>query len=132
MMFNLRSLLTLIAALILPSAVLSQDLKGVWRTESTERGHIEVEISQCGAALCGTIIRARDPDGVSGPYEHLGRKMIWNMMPTGTKGAWDSGKIWDPRNGRTYNSRMALQNGKLVVTGCMLGICQSQTWLAVR
>jgi uncharacterized protein (DUF2147 family) len=108
-----------------------QDDNGLWRTEFTERGHLEIEFAPCGAAPCGTILRVRDPEGTIGPYEYVGRQIVWDMMPAGTQGGWTDGKIWDPRNGRTFNSRMALENGNLVVTGCVLGNCQSQTWRPV-
>lgn len=124
--------LLIVAILALPVAALAQDATGVWRTESTERGHIEVEISRCAAMLCGTIIGARDPSGQPGPYEHMGKRMIWDMKADAAAGSWSGGKIWDPRNGRSYNSRMSLENGRLKVAGCVLGICQSQTWQRVR
>lgn len=124
--------LIVIALFVLPTSVFAQDANGLWQTQTNEQGHLEIEIEKCGAALCGTIVRARNPDGVSGPHEHLGKRMIWDMQPTDQAGSWANGKIWDPRNGRTFNSRMTLENGQLSVAGCVLGICQSQTWVRVR
>lgn len=124
--------LFILALFVLPTSAFAQDANGLWPTQTNEQGYLEIEIEKCGAALCGTIVRARNPDGVSGPYEHLGKRMIWDMKPTDQAGSWANGKIWDPRNGRTFNSRMTLENGQLSVAGCVLGICQSQTWVRVR
>jgi len=124
--------LFILALFVLPTSAFAQDANGLWRTQTNEQGHLEIEIEKCGAALCGTIVRARNPDGVSGPYEHLGKRMIWDMKPTDQADSWANGKIWDPRNGRTFNSRMTLENGQLSVAGCVPGICQSQTWVRVR
>jgi uncharacterized protein (DUF2147 family) len=126
-------LLFLIATAILPTIAVAQaEVTGLWRTEDTERGHLEINISPCGAALCGIIVAARSAQAETSPYEHLNRRMVWDMQATSKPGSWTGGKIWDPRNGRTFNSRMALEKGKLKVSGCVLGVCQSQTWTRVR
>jgi len=111
----------------MPLAAAAKDATGIWRTESTQDGYLEVRIAPCGAALCGTILRARDLQGREQPYPHTGRVMIRDMAPTGA-GTWGNGQIWDPRNHRTFRSRMELSGRSLAVSGCVLGICQSQTW----
>lgn len=128
----LRFFLTLLTFAALPLTAAAQDITGLWRTEATERGYLEIDVQPCGAALCGTIARGRNLAGETGPYEHTGRQIFWDMTATGAAGSWDGGKIWDPRNGRTYNSRMSVNGGQLSVSGCVLGLCQSQTWLRVR
>jgi len=115
-----------------PGIALAQGVEGIWRTEATEEGTLEIRLAPCaGNALCGTILRARDLQGREQPYPHTGRQMIWGMTPAGT-GRWSDGRIWDPRNGRTFNSRMQAQGDALVVVGCVLGICQRQVWQRVR
>jgi uncharacterized protein (DUF2147 family) len=126
-----RALLAALVALAAPVAALAQDATGVWRTEATDEGYLEVRIAPCGEALCGTILGARDLAGQPQPYEHAGRRMIRDMVPTGP-GAWAGGEIWDPRNGRTFRSRMALSGGGLTVSGCVLGFCQDQLWRRVN
>jgi len=127
----IQNLGLLVAFLTLPITAFAQDATGIWRTEATERGHLEIEISSCGAMYCGTIVGARGPQGQTGPYEHMGRRLIWDMQPDGA-GSWSGGKIWDPRNGRSYNSRMTLSGGQLTVSGCLLSVCKSQVWRRVR
>jgi uncharacterized protein (DUF2147 family) len=111
-----------------PVAGAAQDATGIWRTEATEQGYLEVRVAPCVAtALCGTILRARDLQGQEQPYEHRGKKMIRDMVATGPA-TWSNGRIWDPRNNRTFRSRMELAGNRLLVSGCVLGVCQSQTW----
>ena len=113
---------------LLPLAAMADDARGLWRTEPTDDGYLEVQVAPCdGAALCGTILRARDRAGQEQPYPHTGRQMIWAMIPDGP-GRWRDGQIWDPRNDRTFNSRMEVQGNSLMVAGCVLGFCQRQSW----
>jgi uncharacterized protein (DUF2147 family) len=112
----------------MPLAAMAQDVTGIWRTELTEEGHLEVQIEACGdTTLCGTILRARDLDGNEQPYEYAGKRMIWDMVASSPT-SWVDGQIWDPRDNRTYRSRMQLSEGNLLVSGCVLRICQTQTW----
>jgi uncharacterized protein (DUF2147 family) len=122
------ALALLIAA---PLPALAQDATGLWRSEATEEGTIEVKIAPCGPALCGTILRARDLAGTEQPYPHSGKPMIWGMVADGP-GHWSGGQIWDPRNGRTFASKMELSGNRLIVAGCVLGICQRQNWQRVN
>lgn len=121
-------LFTCALAIGVPIAAVAQDATGIWRTEATEEGYLEVQIAPCGqAALCGTILHARDVQGRQQPYEHTGKAMIWDMVTDGPT-TWSNGRIWDPRNDRTFRSRMELSGDRLLVSGCVLGICQSQVW----
>lgn len=107
---------------------LAQDIHGVCRTELTDEGYLEVNIEACDTnLLCGTILRARDPQGNEQPYEHTGKRMIWDMVASGpTK--WEDGQIWDPRRDRNFRSHMELSGDTLLVSGCAFRICQTQTW----
>lgn len=116
---------------LLAGGAMAEDVLGTWRTEATVDGYLEVRISNCGQALCGEIVRARNPQGIEGPFEHIGRQMIWGMSPTSQPNAWDGGQIWDPISDRTFNSRMELTDAGLMVSGCVLGICRSQRWRRV-
>ncbi len=121
---------TFVSALLMGASLSAQaqDINGLWRTELTEQGYLEVSIEACETnMLCGTILRARDPEGNEQPYEHTGKRMIWGMVASGPTN-WGDGKIWDPRNDRTVNSRLELSGDTLLVTGCMFRICQTQNW----
>lgn len=125
------SKVTALLALILPFPLMAQDAQGTWATEKTDQGHLEIRISPCGAALCGTVIRAVDLKGRPGEHPAVGRKMVWDMMPNGA-GKWSGGQIWDPRRDKTFKSKMEVTGQGLKVSGCVLAICQSQVWRAVK
>lgn len=108
---------------------------GTWQTEPGDTGgYLHVEISSCGAALCGTIAKAFDANGaVSGDYAHIGKPMIWDMAAAGGD-AYRGGKIWAPDKDKTYRSKMSLKGDQLTVKGCVAGgaICRGQTWQRVK
>lgn len=127
----MRKCLVLAAMALWASNAWAQDARGLWQTEMTSEGALEIRISSCGSVLCGVIETARTPDGSAAEYPHLGKQMIWDMMADGAA-SWSNGKIWDPRNDRTFNSKMALNGNSLSVSGCFLGICQRQTWTRIK
>jgi uncharacterized protein (DUF2147 family) len=46
---------------------------------------------------------------------------------------WEGGRIYDPNNGKSYNSYLALNaDGSLKVAGCISFICRSQRWTRIR
>lgn len=127
----MRHLFVILALICAPGIAAAQDATGTWATERTPDGQLHIQVAPCGAALCGTIVAAFGPNGETGPYEHMGRRMVWDMAPSGA-GEWRGGKIWDPRNDRTFNSRMSLSGRQLTVSGCVLGLCQGQVWTRVN
>ena len=116
---------------ILPVSVAADGATGVWRSQPTEQGHIEITIQPCGATLCGVITRAINTQGQAGDFAHLGRRMIWDMSPVG-QNRWSGGKIWDPIKDKTYSSKLELKGSALHVSGCVLGFCQARIWQRVR
>lgn len=129
----MRVLLVLLAfnSLFIPTKTLASDVLGLWRTEPTEQGTLEVRVSTCGQKVCGVIETARDPNGDVASYPHIGKYMIWDMTPNG-EDSWNKGKIWDPRNDRTFSSKMAVSGDQLTVSGCLLGLCRTQVWVKVN
>lgn len=114
---------------------LADPATGTWQTEASDTGgYLHVTVKACGAALCGTIAKAFAADGsASADYEHLGKKMIWDMSADGG-GAYSGGKIWAADKNKTYASKMALSGNSLTVKGCVAGgaICRGQTWARVK
>ena len=121
------------AALSLAAAGAQADAIGLWATEKNDEGqYLTVEIKPCGEKLCGFIQSAVDGDGVANPnYQHLGRQMIFDMVPDGP-GKWDDGKIWAPDADETYSSNMELDGDVLTVEGCVIIICRGQDWTRVN
>ncbi|WP_111735214.1 DUF2147 domain-containing protein [Roseovarius amoyensis] len=125
--------LAALAAFIGAGAALADPAEGAWRTQPGDTGgYLHVDIYGCGDALCGVIRKAISKDGTERTdYEHLNRRMLWDMQPQGG-GAYGGGKIWTPDRDKTYNSKMQLSGNSLTVKGCVLGICRGQTWSRLR
>ncbi|HEV2603693.1 MAG TPA: DUF2147 domain-containing protein [Microvirga sp.] len=95
-----------------PSAVL-----GDWLVAD---GSARINIQPCGPNLCGTVVWAKSGD-------RLGAQILRAMKPAGDN-RWE-GTIFDPRSGRTYESKITLRGSSLRVEGCMMGLlCGGETW----
>jgi uncharacterized protein (DUF2147 family) len=105
----------------------ADSIVGEWYTEG-ERSI--VEIARCGDLYCGKIIWLKvpkDEDGkdkvdVKNPDESMrGRPILGLPLLTDCtyKGAnkWEGGKIYDPKNGKTYTCKMTLEGNTLKVRG---------------
>ena len=93
-------------------------------------GHIEV--TNCGATICGTLVKSFSSDGSNLVTDNLGKKIIWDMENLGG-GNYGKGKIWSPDRDKTYKSKMVLSGNNLAVSGCVLGICRDGgTWTRVK
>ena len=105
-------------------AVAAEDsVLGSWLTAD---GKSRVEIAHCGSELCGTIIWLQEPtypadDEMAGqvkvdrnnPDSELQKRPIMGLpMLSGfhydADNVWEGGKIYDPRNGKTYSCRLTL------------------------
>ena len=133
--------LAVFTTLALGTSAHATDGKAVYGTWLTESGSAVVAITDCGNATpCGTIIRLTgtedqgaldtanpDPDMAKKPL--VGAPMLWGFKPKKKK--WSSGKIYNAENGKTYKSKLELQDdGTLEVKGCVGPICQAQVWTA--
>ena len=122
-------------ATLATSALADDPVDGLWKTQPGDSGgYLHVSIEPCGSAICGTIDTAFDASGdQSLNYEHLGKKIIWDMVPQGD-GTYGGGKIWAPDADKTYNSKMSLNGDSLTVKGCVAGglICRGQIWTRIR
>ena len=57
----------------------------------------------------------------------LGMVIMWDMKLK--KGKWSGGRILDPEKGKTYRSKIWLEDGKLRVRGYLGPFYRTQTWL---
>lgn len=130
----MRKLMMMTAALSLMGGMAMADpAEGLWRTAPGDTGgYLYVQVSKCGNALCGVIKQAFDKSGqVSEGYEHVGKRMLWDMQPNGD-GSYAQGKIWAPDRDKTYNSKMNLDGDRMEVSGCVLIVCRGQTWVRMQ
>ena len=126
------------AALLLaaPMAAAAQpaSITGRWLTAD---GRGLVEIKACGAALCGRIIQVLNPrpnqptTDIHNPDPAKRTRPIQGMeILSGftASGDWWSGRIYDPKSGKTYSSWLQLNGATLTVKGCIGPFCQTQIW----
>ena len=117
-------------------------IAGEWLTEGN---WATVRISPCpgqGDRLCGRIVSLKQPNDAAGRPKRdtanadaklrsrpvVGMPFITGFRAAGP-GRWTGGKIYNPGDGKTYAARLAINgNGSLKVSGCVLVICQAQTW----
>lgn len=127
------------AVLAAGPAFAADPVEGDWLTQG---GSAKVRIAPCAAQpakMCGTIswlknpadakaTDANNPDPALRKRSILGLPMIRDFKPA-ARGRWTGGKIYDPNSGKTYDSRISVNpDGTLKVEGCVVVVCQAQTW----
>jgi uncharacterized protein (DUF2147 family) len=133
-----------VSAAILPFAASAADdpVIGMWWNQDR---NAKIEIAPCGNSVCGRIAWMEEPnrpDGtpkldVNNDDESLQSRPILGMQIIGgfektEAGKWEDGEIYNPQDGNTYDSNLAVnEDGSLGVEGCVLFICQEQTWAPV-
>lgn len=117
----------------------AQPIAGKWLTED---GSAIVQVGPCGSVTCGriaTVVKARPgapTADVNNPDAKLRTRPIVGLpILSGFSDAGEDwrGRIYDPRNGKSYKSIVArAADGSLKVKGCISFICQTQTWKPAR
>lgn len=104
---------------------------GLWLTEADKKGQVaHVSVTECGAALCGKIVKAFNPSGEQITTPNVGKRVFWNMTPVG--GGKYEGRAFVPAHDREYAGQMTLNGNRLNVGGCLGPICMSQDWTKVQ
>ena len=127
-------------------AASTDNLKGTWT--SKEEGDSLIEIYDCGEHLCGRLVSLTEPLGdddlpkkdTKNQDESLrDRPLAGIIFLTGftynaQKKAWDGGRIYNARDGKTYKSTLTFEDGELNVRG-FVGIPlfgQTDVWVEVE
>ncbi len=138
---KIRHLLAALTAMAAGPAVASAnlDVSGRWLTGERTA---QIEVKDCGdGSPCGTVVwvkpnpkgvlDAKNPDPSLRTRPLVGVRLLYAFHRGET--AWDGGRIYDARSGRTYQARISRSpDGTLSVTGCLGPFCQSQTWTPVK
>ena len=126
-------LFALAAVLIIgATGAFADPVHGTWQTSPDDNGNFgHIEMSACGAASCGVLVRAYDGAGKQVQSDRVGQRIVWDMVAKGG-GAYGNGKVYAPDRDKTYNSKMTLSGEFLKVEGCVLGICRGNTWKRVN
>lgn len=133
------TLFAAVLALSATPALAADPVEGEWLTQA---GSAKVRISPCAGRpdrMCGLISWVRNPAEARASDQNnpdpslrarpiMGLPLIRDFKPAGP-GRWTGGKIYDPNSGKTYDSKMRVNpDGTLKVEGCVLMVCQAQTW----
>ena len=123
-------------------ALSQSDPSGAWLTQA---GDARVQVSRCGAGICGRIVWLRDPidpktrkpqvdDKNQNPALQrrpiMGLSLFSGMQPSGAS-KW-SGKIYNADDGQTYTAHVTVKSSSaLEVEGCVGVLCGGETWTRV-
>ncbi|MCR5877353.1 DUF2147 domain-containing protein [Phenylobacterium sp. J367] len=138
----MRLMLAAALALVATPALAADPVEGDWFNKDASA---RVKLAPCAGSadrLCGTIVWLKAPNDTAGqpkkdvnnPDAKLRARGIVGLpflrdFKRAEPGRWTGGKIYDPESGKTYDSKLRLNgDGSLKLEGCVLMICQAQTW----
>lgn len=110
---------------------------GQWLSED---GAGKIALAPCSSnpsLLCGSITWVdpkRPQKDIHNPELSLRTRpivgvMVVRDMKNQGPGRWGGGKVYDPETGKTYDGKVrSMGPDKVHLDGCILMICQSQTW----
>jgi len=129
---EMKKLMLTMALALLSMAGYSQEVLGKWLTEA---GDAQVEIYQSGDKLNGRIVwLAQGPETKDkhNPDESLrSRKLMGVNILSGlskSKDRWEGGRIYNPKNGKSYKCAIWLDGEQLKVRGYLGMFYETQTW----
>jgi uncharacterized protein (DUF2147 family) len=126
------------------ATALAADPMGTWYTESKDS---QVRITNCGGALCGTLVALKEPidpatgrpkldknnaDASKQSRPLLGVQIVLGMKPSGPD-QW-SGSVYNASDGKTYSGSFTMTGDNTAeLKGCVMSIiCKSQTWTRAK
>ncbi len=121
----------------------AQDIIGKWKTidDNTGKARSIVEIYKKGDKVFGKVVKlfrepGEDPDPIceecSGKKKNqkvIGMEIITDMVFDEDDNEYDKGEILDPENGKVYDCKLWVEDGKLKVRGYLYFLYRTQTWL---
>jgi uncharacterized protein (DUF2147 family) len=120
------------------------DPLGKWYTADNDS---QVRITNCGGALCGTLVWLKTPidpatgqpkldknnaDAAKQSRPLLGVPIVLAMTPSGA-GVW-SGDVYNASDGKTYSGSFTMTGDDTAdLKGCVMSIiCKTQTWTRAK
>ena len=110
----------------------AQGIMGKWYTEA---GDAQVEIYQQGDKINGKIVWLQqgpetkdkhNPDTKLKERKLMGVNILSGLSKS--KDKWEGGKIYNPKNGKTYKCTIWLEGNNLKVRGYLGIFYETQTW----
>ncbi|MEZ5715010.1 MAG: DUF2147 domain-containing protein [Paracoccaceae bacterium] len=104
----------------------AETLSGLWLTGPDAKGQVgHVRLASCGAAICGTVLKAFDRNGQPVATPNIGKRVIWDVKPSGSGYA---GRMHVSQLKADVDGTFQVAGKVLTVRGCMGPVCQSQRW----
>jgi len=134
----MRTLITTLT-IALGATLSAQDIAGRWVTidDNTGKRRSVVEIAVKDGKATGRIVEIFDKTKEDKTCEKctddrkgrkvLGMEIIRNMGKDGDE--WEDGTIMDPDNGKVYDCKLWVEDGKLQVRGYVAFFFRTQTWV---
>lgn len=131
----------LLIVMISPAIGQRTSIFGEWKTIDDETGEAKsiVEITERNGKAYGKIVElvnppAENPDPVCKECtdHRKGKKVKGLEILTGLErdgDEWVDGEILDPENGKVYDCKVWVEDGKLKVRGYVSILYRTQTWL---
>ena len=128
----MKNIVLVIALAFVSMAGYSQSIMGKWVTEA---GDAQVEIYQQGDKVNGKIVWLQqgpetkdkhNPDDKLKERKLMGVNILSGLLKS--KDKWEGGKIYNPKNGKTYKCTIWLEGNNLKVRGYLGIFYETQTW----
>ena len=139
----MRSLLIGFAVIMSTALHAQNGIFGRWATidDNTGKKRSIVEITERGRKAYGRIVQLfREPSEIQDPvckecdpaddrYDQkvIGMEFIRGLVKNGDE--WEDGTILDPQNGKVYDAKLWVEEGKLMVRGYVAFFFRTQTWV---
>ena len=139
--------LIVISILLFTPRIFAQhdDVTGLWKTIDDETGRVKsiVKVYIKDGKLYGDVVKLfrlpdEDPDPICDKCDDddprkdqkvLGMTVITDMKYDADDNVWEDGEILDPKNGKVYDCKLWVENGKLQVRGYVLFFHRTQEWI---
>ncbi|MEM9250213.1 MAG: DUF2147 domain-containing protein [Pseudomonadota bacterium] len=122
---------TVLAAFLAAGTASAGDLRGDWRTEPDRKGQTgDVQVTPCGVAFCGTIVRAHDKTGAQITTPNVGRQILFDFAKDAS-GAY-TGEVYVPLMKAKFAATIRVSGASMTMRACnAMGVCRTQTWSRV-
>ncbi|MGH6862321.1 MAG: DUF2147 domain-containing protein [Phyllobacterium sp.] len=133
-MIGTRNIAFALLVLGAPASTAAAQATEIAGTYVNETGRTKVQLSDCDAGVCGTVVWMKEPvNDVNNPDASKRDRPVVGLQavtlkPTG-KGAY-SGTLYDTESGKTYTGKAKFSEGGVELSGCVLGglICRASIW----
>jgi uncharacterized protein (DUF2147 family) len=111
--------LATVVAVAMFAAAMAADRFGTFVRPSTGTA---VDFYDCGGKLCGKIVGVKDPSR----SKEIGTVILKNAAKM-ENNVW-KGSLLNTDDGKTYSGVVELQGARLSLKGCVMMVCQGETW----